>query len=745
MAPISVAQTSFVGGEVSPSLYGRTKLTQYFKSVRTMRNFLIHPHGPASNRPGTKFVAETKDSSRVSRLIPFTFSVTQTYILEFGHQYMRVYKDGASVTEGDKTITGATQADPVVISSTAHGYLDGEWVIISGVVGMTELNGKTFVVFEKTDNAFKLKDVDGNTVDGTGYTAYSSGGVANRIYEITTTYTESDLALLKYEQSADVLYINHPSYVERQVTRTGHTSWTIGDTTFGAELVGPVSFTKDSGSGTGRTFAVTAVAVSGSESILSAAFVDGNENDVFSWDADVNADHYNFYERVNGSWGWLGYAGSNSFTVPELLNPDMEAAPPTLGDHFGSVDDYPGVSAFHEQRLVRARTNNNPQTLRGSVTGDFDNMNVSSPQREDDAYNFTISSKQVNEIRWLVSATALIIGTSDGIWQAVPGWGDAISFFNISMTRQNTIGVDDVLPILVDNSILFIGYSGERVYDLVSSADGYQSSDLSVLAFHLFKDDPIVDWCYQRHPDSTLWCVKNDGDLVGLTYFKEHEVWGWHRHDTDGTFEATARISTSAGVDEVYFIVNRTINGVTRRYVEILSERLPNEDIEDAFFVDCGLSYDGSPATIMTGLDHLEGEAVSVLADGLVITGHTVSGGSITLAVAASKVHVGLAYTSDLETLDFEFPTETGNTVQDKLRDVVSVVLRLENTNALTVGPDVSNLETVAFIAAVLFDGDEEINFKPGEEREDRVFIRNTEPLPVTINAIIARVDHGED
>lgn len=830
MAPISVGQTSFTGGEVSPSLYGRTKLAQYYKSVRTMLNFIVHPHGPTSNRPGTKFIAETKDSSKLSRLIPFTFSVTQTYMLEFGNEYMRVYKDGAPVVEGDKAITGATQLNPIEITSAGHGYANGDWIIISGVTGMTELNGKTFVV-ANAGVTFTLKDVDGNAIDGTsGYSAYTGGGVANRIYEIATTYLEADLALLKYEQSADVLYINHPGYVERQITRTGHTAWSIGDTTFGATLAAPTTFANDGGGpgrtrvitaatqadpvvitsvghgyvngdyvlisgvvgmteinnkiflidnatvdtfslkygpdqhdvdGTGyaaytsggiariltlNTYGVTAVSADGSESLLSTPAT-GTVGDVLTWDVRAGADYYNFYQLNNGVYGWLGYAGTNTFTVPELLNPDMEAAPPTLGNYFAGADNYPGVSAFHEQRLIRARTNNAPQTFRGSVTGDFDNMNSSSPLREDDAYNFTLNSNAVNEIRWLVSLKALIIGTSESIWQALPGYGEAITAYSIKVDKQNTMGVADVLPIPIGNSILFISYSGERVYDLFYSFedDGYKGNDLSVLASHLFKDDSLIDWCFQRHPDSTLWCVKKGGGLLGLTYFREHEVWGWHRHETDGAFESTARISTSEGVDEVYFIVNRTIDGSTRRYVEKLEERLPNNAIEDAFFVDCGLSYSGPPVvTIISGLDHLEGEDVAVLADGLVIAGHTVSGGKITLDVAATKVHVGLAYISDLETLDFEFPVEGGNTVLDKQRDVVSVLLRLENTSALLIGPDADNLEEIAFTAGELFDGDKETVITAGELREDRVFIRNTDPVPVTINAIIARVDYGE-
>jgi len=212
----TVAQNSFVGGEIAPSLYGRTDLAKYATSVRRMRNFITHPHGGASNRGGTEYIAEVKTSSKEVRLIPFTFSVVQAYILEFGDQYMRVYMSGGQVQSGGSP------------------------------------------------------------------------------YEIVTPYLEADLPLLKYTQSADVLYITHPSYAPRKLTRTGHTSWTLSTITFGPSIAAPTSLTRTSGTGTGINFVVTAVNEAGEESIASNVFTGGN-GDALSWTGSTGALYYNIY------------------------------------------------------------------------------------------------------------------------------------------------------------------------------------------------------------------------------------------------------------------------------------------------------------------------------------------------------------------------------------------------------------------------------------------------------------------
>jgi len=760
----TVAQNSFVGGEIAPSLYGRTDLAKYATSVRRMRNFITHPHGGASNRGGTEYIAEVKTSSKEVRLIPFTFSVVQAYILEFGDQYMRVYMSGGQVQSGGSP------------------------------------------------------------------------------YEIVTPYLEADLPLLKYTQSADVLYITHPSYAPRKLTRTGHTSWTLSTITFGPSISAPTSLTGTGGSGTALNFVVTAVNDAGEESIASNVFASGN-GVALSWTGSTGALYYNIYQddRTSGTYGFIGQAANTTFTVPAGgIIAEYDTCPPTANNPFSGTDDYPGVCTFYDQRLLFARTNNDPQKVWASVIGSFDNLNYCSPIKDDDAFSFTINARQVNEVRFLVPLESVIMGTSGSEWKLSPGGStDTITPTSLSVKMQSQWGVSDVQPLVVGNTVLFIGSSGSVIRDLLYSLDldGYTGNDLTIMGNHLFRDHNLVDWAYQKDPDSIIWCVRDDGKLLGLTYFKEHEVWGWHLHETDGDIEAIASHTTGTGFDEVYMVVKRQINGATKRYVERFRQRLPADtifenNVRDAFFVDCGLSLnnpvaiegataadpvvitqtghsysngdyidiaevygmtelnnkrfivanadtntfeltdlsgndvDGSAYSTylsggytrkaynsVSGLGHLEGEAVAVLADGDVVNGLTVSSGAITLpnSKKASRIHIGLPYASTIETLDLEYQTEQG-TVQDKLRTVESVLVRLEETRALKVGPDEDNLDEILFRTTeayneptALFSGDKEQLIEAGNERESRVVMYNSDPLPVTILSLYARITHGEE
>ena len=232
MPRTTLALTSFTAGELSAKMDGRTDFEKYQSGCKTLENMLVHPQGMASRRVGTQFISEIKTSSLKTRLIPFEFSTTQTYMLEFGNQYIRFFKDKGQILEGDKTISAITKANPGVVTASSHGYSDGDFVIISSVAGMTQVKGKTFKVSNKTTNTFELEDIDGTDVNTSGYTTYSSGGTANRIYQITTSYTTAQLFELKFAQSADVLYITHPSHEVSKLSRTGHTSWTLSEVDF---------------------------------------------------------------------------------------------------------------------------------------------------------------------------------------------------------------------------------------------------------------------------------------------------------------------------------------------------------------------------------------------------------------------------------------------------------------------------------------------------------------------------------
>ena len=369
MAKQTVAFNNFTAGELSPRLDGRTDLNKYFNGTKTLENMLIHPHGGASRRSGTKFIHEVKTSSAQTRLIPFEFSTTQTYIMEFGNQYIRFYKDQGIITESNKTISGATQANPGVITATSHGYSNGDHVIITSVVGMTELNGKTFKVANKTTNTFQIQDVDGNNVNTTGYTAYGSAGVANKIYEIASPYVTADLPTIKFAQSADLMYLVHPGYAIRKLSRSGHTNWTIttpslvtseDKTVSAVTKANPGVVTTSTTHGLLEGDFVTFTNIGGMTQLNGNVYKVGTVGSTTTFNLqDSSGTNLN-----TSSYGTFSAGGSD--TVNKLTDPVLNV----------TTDYYPSSVTFFEQRLVFAGSNNNPQTLWFSKSGSYENLQL---------------------------------------------------------------------------------------------------------------------------------------------------------------------------------------------------------------------------------------------------------------------------------------------------------------------------------------------------------------------------------
>ena len=584
--PTDKIQPAFTAGELAPSLHGRVDLARYGVGAKTIKHLIVHSHGGVTNRPGKDIVGATRDHSKRSRLIPFAFSVSQTYALEFGDLYMRVIKNDGYVLEPTVVITGATQANPVVVTTTgAHGYLDGEEIFIDDVVGMTELNGFRFIVANKTATTFELTGID-----GTGYTAYVSGGTVARIFTLATPYLEADLPLLKYFQSADVMTLTHTKYQQRDLTRTDHHVWALATISFAPSVDAP---TGEAATGSGsNSFKVTAIEEEALEESLPTAAIDGGAlPSTVSWTDPGGIERWNVYMLDNGLYGFVGSTEVNSFIVAAGTTADTALNPPKARNPFNAAGDYPGAGAYFEQRKAFAGTDNDPQKEWMTQVGNFVNMGKHIPLRDDDAFDFTLNSLKVNQIKHLVPMEELLALTSGSEWKT--GSGELGFTLPNSRTRQQgAIGCSDVPPVVIGDTVLFVQEKGNSVRDLgyEVGSNTYRGIDLTQWANHLFRGFEIEEWAFALVPFSVVWCVRNDGKMVALTYLKDQEVWAWHQHETDGIYESVCSISEGQE-DAVYVIVKRTINGLTRRYVEKFHTRY-FDTIEDAFFVDSGITYD---------------------------------------------------------------------------------------------------------------------------------------------------------
>jgi len=848
MARVAVELTNFTGGELSPRLDGRTDLTKYTSGCATLENLIVYPHGSAARRPGSTFVAEVADSDNKTRLIPFEFSTTQTYMLEFSNLKMRVFKDSGAVLEGDKTISGITKANPAVVTATSHGYSNGDEVVITAVAGMTEVNGKRFLVADKTTNTFELQDKDGVDINSSAFTTYTSGGVSNKVFELATPYTTAQLFDIKFAQSADVMYITHPSHEVEKLSRTGHTSWTLTDVDFTNGPFQDANIT--------TTTLTPASASTGSRNITASATT-GINNDQGWLATDVGRQIH-----FNSGYATITAITSSTVVVANVTTAFTNANAITawqLGA-FSDTTGHPSCVTFFEQRLVFAGTTNQPQTIFFSKSGDYENMdaNIGGTIADDDAIIYTIASNQVNAIRFMTATRTLILGTAGGEFTVSGGGTDsAVTPTNILIKKQSNHGSANVDAIAVGNATLFLQRAKRKIRELAYNfdVDGYIAPDMTILAEHV-TEGGLTQIAYQQEPNQIVYGVRGDGELVGLTYQREQQVTAWHRHifggrfgvatitvsdyanittgtkltltKSDGTtvdftsttgtagtnefktqtnnnttatnlktainahanftatvnsavvtitetaheatgyltiksFDSTRLTTTSEGKAvvesiaviptddteyQVYVIIKRTVNGATRRYVEFLNVLDFDKTDNTSFnFLDSALSYSGSAVSTLSGLDHLEGQVVSILADGATHPNRTVSSGSITLDRSAKSVKIGLAYTSLLQTMRLNAGSQNG-TSQGKTKRIYDITVRMFETIGIEVGPDLTNLERIPFRSSTdlmdegipPFTGDKEVEFRGNYETDGFIFVRQTQPLPFTILSLYPRL-----
>ena len=670
MGRVAVEITNFTGGELSPRLDGRNDLSKYNSGCKTLENMVVYPHGSASRRSGSQFVSEVKDNSKKTRLISFEFSTIQTYILEFGDQYIRFYKDSGQIL---------------------------------------------------------------------------SGGSA---YEISSPYLEAELFDIKFAQSADTMYICHPNHHPRKLTRSGHTSWSLVDDVI---INGP--FMDHNIETTTATPSHKSVGQTSTVTFSSTTGVNANQGFLST---DIG-------RLLHIADGHIKITSVTSTTVVVgVVIKDLNETGSTTDFALGSFSDtsgYPSCVTFFEQRLVFAATIAQPQAIFFSKSADYENFddNYHGTVADDDAIVYTIASNQVNAIRFLTATRTLIIGTAGGEFAADGGGtGEAITPTNILINKQSNHGAANVDGISLGNATLFLQRAKRKIRELAYNfdVDGYTAPDLTILAEHI-TESGITQMAYQEEPNSIIWCVRTDGQLLGFTYQREQQVTAWHRHIIGGSFgsgnavvESVEVLPTDDSEYQVWIIVKRTINGATKRYVEYL-HNLKFDTTDDTSFnyLDSQLAYDGSATTTISGLDHLEGQTVSILANGSTHPNKVVSSGGITLERSSTKVKVGLPYVSLLQTMRIDAGANNG-TSQSKTKRIYEITARLYESIGIEIGPDLNNMERIPFRSSSnamnsginVFTGDKEIEFRGNYETDGFIFVRQNQPLPLTVLSLYPRL-----
>lgn len=785
MAESVVSQTSFNTGQLSPFLSAAADLKVYPRGGEVVDNFLPTVEGPLTRRPGTAFLVPQADETHEAVMIPFTFSATQRYQLEFGHNVLRVFRDQELILASSYapvTVQGVTPANPLeILLTTTAGLVTGDSVYISGTA-CPEINNQFFRVTVVSALNITLDGVDGATFTAQGI----AQGTVEKVYSVFSPYTSDQAQKIRAVQNGDVLYLACTGAPRFKLSRLADDNWSF------TVITGAAIDTADEGLVSWPPFSVTNTTTTALYVVANTA--PGASVDIIASVGTpfVPSDVGRFIKLVPRSaemgYGLVtAYVSSSQITVTVYSRFPNNAGPfsvTVIGaakattqwawSAFDATNGYPKAVGLHDGRLVWAGNNVDPTLVQLSVVDSYENHRPYDADPSDASkfaitqamgFAFRTRSETQDGIEWLASLEVLFFGTESGEWTLrTTDPLTALSPSNFEVRKRGRAGSRaDVLPVVVDSVVLFVQRAGRKLKEFIfrSEQQMYESPDMTQLSRWITLGR-IKRMAYQQEPNRVIWVVTEDGALLSFTYERNAEVTAWAQHTIEGggkVESVSVTPSYTQDEDEVWLTIRRTIDGQTRRYVEVLQRFWdPNEALEEAVFCDSAVSYSGVPVTKLYGLLHLVGETVKVLADGAPIVDQVVdSDGAITLSDAASNVVIGKRIVSRFKSMRPEFggsPLKAG-TAQGYRKRVRRLALRVvECGQGLFVGPSFDLMKEVQFrqpsdpmdATPPLFTGDTGYNAYPGGfDLDGQVHLKFEEPLPCTIAAYYAKMQSEEN
>ena len=814
MARIAPALVNMNGGEVSSLFLGRIDLEGYKKSLKRALNVALLPLGGWTRRPGTKFVVAPK-SGGTPTLIPWEFNASQTFVWEIGASYMRlidgvqkaqvtVANTTAAITNGafGTNITGWTDASDVG-ASIAHDGTNFRMSLISASAASAYAKQTVTVPtatlhvlgFRVYGAPVKLRIGTGDggeqlladTTFGIGWhrISFTTSGTSaylrfgnedetaaitaqlddiafldDQAWEIVAPWTEADARKIRYAQAYDLMYLACEGYRPYKLIRRNNTSWSLEEYDFKdgpylAENVDEAWTMAPSSTALGSITMVATKPTFAASDVGRIIRVGHPQDNEFSW-----------------GWGVITAVASNvSATVNARRTFHSTGA--SRRWRLGAWSDgqgWPHHVCFYEDRLFWARCTESPQTVWATMTGAYESFDPSSREvntasqnvdrtNPDNGLVLTLNSDRANPIEWMAPAAILLVGTASGEFGIqASSLNEGLTPDNASAKPQSSAGSANVAAARIDGRVLFVQQNGRKLIELAYdlNANAYDSGDATLFAGHMLKG-VANRLCWQAEPHAQLWVSCDDGSLRALTYMPRQQVIGWARHTLGGTAPAVKSMCALSGSrqDTVWLLVERTINGVTAvgsiEYVVDYFSSEQGDDLTDAFFVDCGLTYDSTPATSITGLSHLEGETVAAIGDGFDLGDFTVASGAITLPRACSVVHVGLLPESEVETAPNVLGAQNGSAARKRQTGIEADIRFVD-----TVGGEYGRIDSDGsewFEAnpereagdaldqpPPLFSGVRRLPMPAGYDSELTHHIRQTRPLPMTVAAILPTI-----
>lgn len=818
--------SAFNAGELSPSVEGRVEVAKYNNGCKTLENFLMTVQGPAKRRGGTRFITEVKSSANRTWLVPFVFSVTQSYLLEFGDKYIRFYTNHGQVQSG-----GA--AYEVVTPYTTADLTDDD-----GIFNLRLIQSNDVVYIASESYAPRKLSRFGPTNWTLTELVPNGGPFKTQNITATTVYSSATTGSVTLTASSSIFLPGHVGslFYLGQKSVLSITEWEPGK----AVAIGALRRSD------GKNYRALNAATTGAIKPIhtEGAAYDGDTG--VQWQFE---DPGYGYVLITGYTSGTVVTGTVMSQIPSNATLVANASTRWAFGAWSDVEGWPSQVTFFKERLVFGRN----QNVWMSVAGDYETFTSRDDGgvvTADMAISITLQSDKKNNLLWFSPSDALICGTA-GAEFAIKSVTENQPFGpeNVTAPEVSARGSRSIVPVRIGDVTLFVQRAGTKLrdfqYDNLSLK--FASSDQNTLADHITQTG-LTNIAYQQEPNNVVWATRADGQLVAMTYSREQyespPFGGWHKHPLGGSFgNSNAVVESIACIpapeqdrDELWMIVKRTVNGATKRYIEYMGyERRLGDDPQSSFFVDCGLSLDNTinatltpgtgadvqyatgvtftagssvfvagdvgreihyrwsevdpidgktvnwysakaeitgytsgkvvtctinlpfpstaaiaangwklTVTTLSGLAHLEGQTVDILADGAAHPQKTVSGGAVSLDFAASHVHVGLPCRARLQTMRLNAGAGDG-TSQGKTARINKASIRLLDTLGIKFGSDFANMDDQPFRdvldlmdnAPALFTGDVLIDWPGDYNTNPWLCFEQSQPLPCTIVGIM--------
>lgn len=795
-----VSQISFNGGEYTEFMDPRVDVAKYSKGCRTFENLYPLPFGGAMARPGTVHGGEAKYSDKVARLLPFSFSTTTTFDIEMGENYFRFWKDQAQV---DAPTPSAWVTDT---SYEVDDYVTESSVTYRCIVDHTSGTFATDLAANRWE-VLSILEVTSDYAEADLY-AIQRAQVQDVVYLVHPDYplskltrlADDDWSLSKVDWSED---INYPPLANRNTTSTtitpsgtsGTITLTASDDLFTADqatngdlmMIGhyrddtSVSLTISApaignsiyvlGDWSFQTTGIGKVVVTLEESEDNTTWttkrqytVDGTANNVLTTGTEQSPKYLraNCTSYTGGSGGQkaiievsdpfvpglvkitqFNSATSVTATVIENLH-STDATTEWAEQFFSDRRGHPRAVCFHRNRLCLGSSE-----IWLSQPGNYENFRTRNDA--DSGFKIALNRSGSPFVQWLQDLRELRVGTTQAEAVVIPeNDNEVFSYSNYRVRWDSNYGSKHLQAESVNGTCLFLQPEGKtlRYQALTGIEDYYDANTLTTLADHI-AGNGIIQTGYQRQPYPTYHGVREDGQLASLLYEESQDVQSWYRMVTDGGIESVSITPRPDEEDRVAYLVKRDVNGSTKRHIEFKAlnqyRTLQDSEIESMWFVDDGIEITGSDMTTLTGLDHLEGVEVAILADGAKVSGHTVSGGQVTLSTPCDKAIVGRSYNYTLEPMYLE-----SQGIMGQSKNISGAIVRLWRSGNLQAKTGTEEWSQMEFPAATLdtapplYTGDTDKVHLSGEwSRNVGITLQGSSPLPVNIMAITLEFEVG--